>query len=165
MRKLGMLLVVPTVMMLAACSDDGPTAPMGPNLVQLAQSVNAETGEFSTLLAAVVRAGLVDALSATGQRTVFAPTDAAFALAGLTSANIGTVPVETLTDILLYHVAPGRLLAANVVSVSQLTMANGGVAQIRLQGGVAYIDDARILATDVEATNGVIHVIDAVILP
>jgi uncharacterized surface protein with fasciclin (FAS1) repeats len=165
MRKLGMLLVVPTVMMLAACSDDGPTAPMGPNLVQLAQSVNAETGEFSTLLAAVVRAGLVDALSATGQRTVFAPTDAAFAQAGLTSANIGTVPVETLTDILLYHVAPGRLLAANVVSVSQLTMANGGVAQIRLQGGVAYIDDARILATDVEATNGVIHVIDAVILP
>jgi uncharacterized surface protein with fasciclin (FAS1) repeats len=165
MRKLGMLLVVPTVMMLAACSDDGPTAPMGPNLVQLAQSVNAETGEFSTLLAAVVRAGLVDALSATGQRTVFAPTDAAFAEAGLTSANIGTVPVETLTDILLYHVAPGRLLAADVVSVSQLTMANGGVAQIRLEGGVAYIDDARILATDVEATNGVIHVIDAVILP
>jgi transforming growth factor-beta-induced protein len=156
---------VPTVMMLAACSDDGPTAPMGPNLVQLAQSVNAETGEFSTLLAAVVRAGLVDALSATGQRTVFAPTDAAFAEAGLTSANIGTVPVETLTDILLYHVAPGRLLAADVVSVSQLTMANGGVAQIRLEGGVAYIDDARILATDVEATNGVIHVIDAVILP
>jgi transforming growth factor-beta-induced protein len=165
MRKLGMLLVVPTVMMLAACSDDGPTAPMGPNLVQLAQSVNAETGEFSTLLAAVVRAGLVDALSATGQRTVFAPTDAAFAEAGLTSANIGTVPVETLTAILLYHVAPGRLLAADVVSVSQLTMANGGVAQIRLEGGVAYIDDARILATDVEATNGVIHVIDAVILP
>jgi uncharacterized surface protein with fasciclin (FAS1) repeats len=164
-RRLGMMLAVPTMVLLAGCSDDSVTAPAEPDVVQVAQSVNAETGEFSTLLAAVARAGLAGELSGPGQRTVFAPTDAAFLAAGLTAANIETVPVDALTGILLYHVAPGRLPAASVVSVNQLTMANGGVARIRVEGGSAYIDDAQIVATDVEASNGIIHVIDAVILP
>jgi transforming growth factor-beta-induced protein len=165
MRGVGRLLVIPAVMMMAACSDEGPTVPAGPTVVEVAQSVNAQTGEFSTLIAAVVAAGLADELSGAGQRTVFAPTDAAFAELGLDAANIGTVPVADLTAILLYHVSAGRLPASTVVGSTQLTMANGGVASIRLEGGAAFINEARIVATDVEAANGIIHVIDAVLLP
>lgn len=165
-RDFAKLLVIPVVMItLAACSDDDPVAPEDQNIVEVAQSLNADSGEFSTLLAAVLRAGLADELSGEGQRTVFAPTDAAFAEINLNAGNIATVSVEDLTAILLYHVAPGRLPASTVVASSQLTMASGGVASISLSGGAAFINDARIVTTDVEASNGIIHVIDAVLLP
>jgi transforming growth factor-beta-induced protein len=136
-----------------------------PTIVDVALAVNAESGEFSTLIAAVVAADLVGALSAVGQRTVFAPTDAAFAELGLDAGNIGTLPKAALTNILLYHVAPGRRLAADVVSSNRIRMSNGGFTTIRLQAGEALINDSRIVLTDVEAANGVIHVIDAVLLP
>jgi transforming growth factor-beta-induced protein len=158
-------LMLPAVALLAACGNDDPTAPAGPNVVEVAQAVNAESGEFSTLIAAVVAAGLVEELSGPGQRTVFAPTDAAFAELNLNAQNIGDLPLETLTDILLYHVATGRRDAAAVVSVNEIGMANGGTAEIRLENDGPYINDARIIATDVEASNGIIHVIDAVLLP
>jgi uncharacterized surface protein with fasciclin (FAS1) repeats len=164
MRGMWKLVVIPAVAMLAACSDS-PTAPAGPTVVEVAQSVNAQSGEFSTLLAAVVRAGLVDELSGAGQRTVFAPTDAAFAELGLNADNISTVPVADLTAILLYHVAAGRLPASDVVTRTSLTMAGGGTAAVRVENGEAYINDARIVLTDVEAANGIIHVIDTVLLP
>jgi uncharacterized surface protein with fasciclin (FAS1) repeats len=164
MRGMWKLLVIPAVAVLAACSDN-PTAPAGPTVVEVAQSVNAQSGEFSTLLAAVVRAGLVDELSGPGQRTVFAPTDAAFAELGLDASNISTVPVADLTAILLYHVAAGRLAASDVVTRTSLTMAGGGTASIRVENGAAFINDARIVLTDVEAVNGIIHVIDTVLLP
>lgn len=137
----------------------------GPTIVDVALSVNAENGEFSTLIAAVVSAGLVDALSAVGQRTVFAPTDAAFAELGLNAGNIGDLPTDALTNILLYHVTAGRRYAESVVSSSRIRMANGGFTTISLMDGGAYINESRIVATDVEASNGIIHVIDAVLLP
>lgn len=165
MQRMKMLALLPAMLLLGACDDDDVTAPALPNVVQVAQAVNAETGEFSTLIAAVVAAGLVDELSADGQRTVFAPTDAAFAAIGLNEDNIGTVPVDDLTGILLYHVAGGRLTAADVLTEDALTMANGGTAQISVNGGAAFINDAEIVTTDVEASNGIIHVIDAVLLP
>jgi transforming growth factor-beta-induced protein len=170
---LGLGLVVASVV---ACTDT-PTATLtpdeaserraaaSPTVVDVALAVNAETGEFSTLIAAVVTAELVDALSAVGQRTVFAPTDAAFAALGLDAGNIGTLPKETLTNILLYHVAPGRRLSGDVVSSDRIRMSNGGFTWISLEGGEAYINDSKIIAVDVEASNGVIHVIDAVLLP
>jgi transforming growth factor-beta-induced protein len=164
MRVIARCLMLPAVLLLGACSED-PVAPTGPNVVEVAQSVNRETGEFSTLLGAVGAAGLAEALAGDGQRTVFAPTDAAFAELGLSASNIDTVPTETLRDILLYHVANGRLLAISVVGASQLSMANGGTTRIRLEGGSAFVNDSRIVATDVEAFNGVIHVIDAVLMP
>jgi uncharacterized surface protein with fasciclin (FAS1) repeats len=165
-RDMSKLLVIPVAMItLSACSDDDPVGPEAQNVVEVAQSLNADNGEFSTLLAAVVRAGLADDLAGEGQRTVFAPTDAAFAEIGLNASNISTVPLNDLTAILLYHVAPGRLPASTVVASSQLTMASGGVASISLAGGGAFINDARIVTTDVEASNGIIHVIDAVLLP
>jgi uncharacterized surface protein with fasciclin (FAS1) repeats len=169
----------------AACADDPTTPPVEagevaearaerslkpaetPTVVDVALSVNASTGEFSTLIAAVLAAGLADDLSARGQRTVFAPTDAAFADLGLDETNIGDLPVEALTNILLYHVAPGRRYAEDVVDSDQIRMLNGGFNPIEVVGSDVFIGDepAQIVQTDIEASNGVIHVIDAVLLP
>jgi uncharacterized surface protein with fasciclin (FAS1) repeats len=137
-----------------------------PNLVDVAVSVNASSGEFSTLIAALVAADLVDAIAAPGQRTVFAPTDAAFAALGLNADNIATaLSKEALTNILLYHVVPGRRLAEDVVESDRLRMLNRDFAWISLRDDGAYINDSKIVQTDVPASNGIIHVIDAVLLP
>jgi transforming growth factor-beta-induced protein len=166
MKAMRRLLAVPAVLILAACGDEEPTAAAaGPTIVEVALAVNAESGEFSTLLAAVTAAGLADELSADGQRTVFAPTDDAFASLGLDATSVTTLPVADLTEILLYHVAPGRLTAASVLAVNELQMANGGTVTVRVESSGAYVNDSRIVQTDVEADNGIIHVIDAVLLP
>jgi uncharacterized surface protein with fasciclin (FAS1) repeats len=117
------------------------------------------------LIAALVAADLVDAIAAPGQRTVFAPTDAAFTKLGLNAGNIGTLDRAVLTEILLYHVTQGRRAAVSVVSAKQLRMLNGGLTRISRQDGKVYINDAAIEATDVAAGNGIIHVIDSVLLP
>lgn len=121
--------------------------------------------QFRILVQAVVRAGFVEALSARGQRTVFAPTDAAFEAAGITLDNVDDVPVATLQAVLLYHVAPGARTAEDVVGSTQIRMANGQFTSISVTGEGAFINDSRIIATDIVATNGVIHVIDEVLLP
>lgn len=166
MRNLIMAAVLPAAVVLAGCDSDTPAAvEPEPNIVEVAQAVNAETGEFSVLIAALVRAGLVDELATGGPYTVFAPTDAAFSALDLDAAAVAQLPVADLTAILLYHVAPGRLAAADVVNRTQLTMAGGGTAGIRVDNGAAYIDEARIITVDVGASNGIIHIIDAVLLP
>jgi uncharacterized surface protein with fasciclin (FAS1) repeats len=142
-----------------------PPPAASPTLADVALAVNAETGEFSTLIAAVVAADIVGALNARGQRTVFAPTDAAFAALGLSADNIGDIPVEALRNILFYHLTPGRLAAADVVQRTRLRMANGGTTRIRVDEEGAFINGSQIVAVDVEAMNGIIHVIDAVLLP
>lgn len=176
-------LMVPLALALGACADtteplaveaeasfargavQPQTTASSPTLVDVAVEVNAATGEFSTLIAAVLAAGLADELSARGQRTVFAPTDAAFAELGLDASNIGSLGVEQLTAILLYHVAPGRRDAESVVGSDRIRMANGGFTSIEVEDGTAYINDARIIQVDVAASNGIIHVIEAVLLP
>jgi uncharacterized surface protein with fasciclin (FAS1) repeats len=180
MRSLYRWLMVPASVLAVGCTDlEAPTAAVvpeasearapraaaSPNLVDVALAVNAETGEFSTLIAAVVAADLVDVLAAVGQRTVFAPTDAAFAELELDAESIVMLPRDVLADILLYHVAPGRRDAASVVGSSQIRMANGKFAEIQVVDGAVYIDGARIVATDVPASNGLIHVISSVLLP
>ena len=122
-------------------------------------------GRFTTLVAAVEAAGLVDTLKSEGPFTVFAPTDDAF-----NALPEGTVPallddIPTLTDILLYHVVPGKVMAADVVNLSSADTALGEPVSIRVEDGNVYVDDAQVIITDVEASNGVIHVIDAVLLP
>jgi uncharacterized surface protein with fasciclin (FAS1) repeats len=141
-------------------------APPGPTIVDVALQVNAETGEFDTLIAALLAAdpAVIRTLSGNGQFTVFAPTDAAFAKLGLDETTITSVPQDALTNILLYHAARGRRDAADVTSSTQIRMLNGQFTQISLNGG-AYINDAQIVVTDVFAANGVIHVIDSVLLP
>lgn len=137
-------------------------ASRGPTIVGAALAVNAETGEFSTLIAAVSRAGLVGTLDGRRQFTVFAPTDAAFAKLGLNAGNIDTVPLDALKNILLYHVAPGERFAADVLAADKVRMLNQQFAPV---GPGATIAGANIIATDIDVSNGVIHVVDAVLLP
>jgi uncharacterized surface protein with fasciclin (FAS1) repeats len=154
------------VLTLGACSSSDPVEPPTPaTVVDVALSVNASTGEFSTLIAALGAADLVSTLQGAGPFTVFAPTDAAFAALNLNAGNIGSLPVETLREILLYHVAPARRDAANVTAATSIAMANGGTAAVSVTQAGAFINDARIVQTDVAATNGIIHVIDAVLMP
>jgi len=137
----------------------------GATIVDVALSVNAESGEFSTLIAALQSAGLVGALDGKGQFTVFAPTDAAFAKLGLNAENIGTLDKATLRNILLYHVARGARYAEDVADSSRIRMLNRGFTFVTVSGSSVFINDAQILAVDVKASNGVIHVIDTVLLP
>ena len=127
----------------------------------------ANAGTFGTLLAAAEAAGLVDALKGEGPITVFAPTDDAFA-----NLPEGTVEMllkpenkDKLAAILTYHVAPGKLPAAQVVELNRVATLNGQKPAITLSDGGVRIDNAQIVKTDISASNGIIHVIDAVILP
>ena len=123
-------------------------------------------GSFNTLVAAVQAAGLVDALKGEGPFTVFAPTDDAFAK--LPQATIDALladPTGDLTQILLYHVVPGKVMAADLSDGLTATTLQGGDVVFTLGEGGAKVNDANIVATDIETSNGVIHVIDSVILP
>ena len=125
------------------------------------------SGNFRTLVAAVQAAGLVDALKGNGPFTVFAPTDEAFAK--LPSGTIDELLLPEnrglLTSILTYHVVPGSIEASEVVAMSKLTTLSGQRVDLRVSGDNVHIDNARILATDIETSNGIIHVIDTVIMP
>jgi uncharacterized surface protein with fasciclin (FAS1) repeats len=127
--------------------------------------IAAEDGRFTTLVAAVEAAGLVDALKADGPLTVFAPTDDAFnALPeGTVDALLADIPA--LTNILLYHVVEGKVMASDVVELSQAMSLQGQYLNVQVMDGKVMIDNAQVIITDIEASNGVIHVIDAVVLP
>jgi uncharacterized surface protein with fasciclin (FAS1) repeats len=124
-------------------------------------------GTFNTLAAAVTAAGLVPTLKGEGPFTVFAPTDEAFANlpAGTVEALLADLP--KLTAILTYHVVAGKVLAADVVTLDGQDVAtvNGATIHVSTEGGVKLNGSAHVVTTDIECTNGVIHVIDAVILP
>jgi uncharacterized surface protein with fasciclin (FAS1) repeats len=123
---------------------------------------------FSTLVAALQAADLVDVFLQPGAYTVFAPSNDAFKQAfdalGITAADL-LADKELLTSILLYHVAPGRLYAPEVVARGRIMMLDGNYTGVSIRNGQAYINDALISNTDISASNGVIHVIDSVILP
>jgi len=131
------------------------------NIVQVAQSA----GDFETLVAAVQAAGLVETLSGEGPFTVFAPTDEAFAKLPEGTLEALLNDKEKLTAILTYHVVPGKVMAADVVGLSSATTVNGQNVSIKVIDGNVMIDNAHVVATDIVASNGVIHVIDTVILP
>jgi uncharacterized surface protein with fasciclin (FAS1) repeats len=118
---------------------------------------------FDTLVAAVAEAGLVDALDGNRQLTVFAPTDAAFEAAGITPDNVGDVDDEFLLNTLTYHVVPGRRRARSIVNTAGVPTLNG--ARVDVDGTSLNGDQADIVATDIEASNGFVHVIDGVLLP
>ena len=139
-----------------------------PNIVQTAIAVNASgpyAGQFDTLICLVANNPTVlSLLSQRGQYTVFAPTDDAFAQIGVTSSTCAAL-APNVTGILAYHAAKGRRDAADVVSSTQIRMLNGQFTTISAAGGSYYVNDAKIIATDVFASNGVIHAIDHVLLP
>ncbi len=124
-------------------------------------------GSFKTLAAALTAAGLVETLQGKGPFTVFAPTDEAFAKlpAGTVENLLKPENKALLTAILTYHVVPGNVMAKDVVKLSNATTVNGQRVDIRTKDGKVMIDNATVAKTDIACTNGVIHVIDAVILP
>jgi uncharacterized surface protein with fasciclin (FAS1) repeats len=162
-RALGGLLAASLLLAAVAAPASAAQPSRDGSIVDTAIAVNAQTGEFSTLIAAVVAADLVDDLDGRRQFTVFAPTDAAFAKLGLNAGNIGSLDKATLTNILLYHVAPGERFAADVLASSKVRMLNKHFAAVDASAGT--IDGAPIIATDIDVSNGVIHVVSGVLLP
>jgi uncharacterized surface protein with fasciclin (FAS1) repeats len=124
-------------------------------------------GQFGTLAAALEAAGLVETLKGDGPFTVFAPTDEAFAKlpAGTVESLLEPANREQLTAILTYHVVPGNLPAAEVAKYDAAETVNGAQLDIDAGGAGVKVNDANVTATDIMATNGVIHVIDAVVMP
>lgn len=125
-------------------------------------------GSFNTLAAALTAAGLVDTLKGEGPFTVFAPTDDAFAKLpeGTVEDLLKPENLDKLTAILTYHVVPGKVMAADVVGLSEAPTLNGAMIPVSVMDGKVMLGDGvQVTATDIEATNGVIHVIDGVLLP
>ena len=175
---LGLLVVVPLV--LAACAPAAtptpapeptampePTATPEPELLDIVDTAVAD-GRFTTLVAAVQAAELVDTLKGEGPFTVFAPTDDAFAALPEGTLDSLLLPEnkQALTDILLYHVVAGKVMAADVVGLSSATTVLGQDLAINVDMGNVYLNESvQVIITDIETSNGVIHVIDAVLLP
>ena len=122
-------------------------------------------GLFNTLVTAVKAAGLVETLSGPGPFTVFAPTDEAFAKLPAGTVEKLLQDKAKLTSILTYHVVSGKYMAADVLKMSSLKSVQGQNITISLKDGAPMVDNAKIVKTDIVCSNGVIHVIDAVILP
>jgi uncharacterized surface protein with fasciclin (FAS1) repeats len=125
------------------------------------------SGQFKTLAAALTEAGLVSTLKGSGPFTVFAPTDAAFAKlpAGTVENLLKPENKDKLTAILTYHVVPGRVTAADVIKLQQAKTVNGKTLSVSAKGSSVMINNANVTRTDIAASNGVIHVVDTVILP
>ncbi len=171
-----MLLVVASLVM-AACAPAAtpaptatplpePTATPEPMLSDIVDTAVAD-GRFTTLVAAVQAAELVDTLKGEGPFTVFAPTDDAFAAlpAGTVEELLKPENKQALTDILLYHVVAGKVMAADVTALTSATTVLGKDVTVKVDMGNVYINEAKVIITDIETSNGVIHVIDAVLLP
>jgi len=126
--------------------------------------VAAANGSFNTLVTAVKAAGLVDTLKGPGPFTVFAPTDAAFAKIPDSDLKKLLADKAGLTRVLTYHVVPGKVMAADV-KPGMVKTVEGQDLNITVKDGVVMVNDAKVVMTDVQASNGVIHVIDAVLLP
>lgn len=124
-------------------------------------------GSFKTLAAALQSAGLVETLKGAGPFTVFAPTDEAFAKlpAGTVEHLLKPENKAKLQAVLTYHVVAGKVPAAAVLKMSSAKTVQGGLLNISTREGAAYVNDARVVKTDVAASNGIIHVIDTVVLP
>ena len=124
-------------------------------------------GSFKTLATALKAAGLVETLKGPGPFTVFAPTDEAFGKlpAGTVEDLLKPENKQKLTQILTYHVVPGKVMAADVVKMKSAKTVNGKALPIEVAGGTVMVGGAKVVKTDIAASNGVIHVVDSVILP
>jgi uncharacterized surface protein with fasciclin (FAS1) repeats len=150
-------------------------APMAAQTYGMAETKKAETknivetavaaGSFKTLAAALQAAGLVETLSGKGPFTVFAPTDEAFAKLPAGTVEALLKDKEKLTAILTYHVVAGNVPSSEVVKLTSAKTVNGQDVKIKVMGGKVMVNNAHVVTADVKASNGVIHVIDTVILP
>ena len=131
------------------------------NIVQTAVAA----GQFTTLVSLVKKAGLASTLSRKGPFTVFAPTDAAFAKVPKSTLAALAKDRAALRNVLLYHVAAGKVPSTKVVDVKSVKTLNGQSAPVRVRNGAVFVGGARVTAADVKASNGVIHIVNKVLLP
>lgn len=122
-------------------------------------------GNFSTLVTAVKAAELVDTLKSEGPFTVFAPNDAAFAKIPAADLNALVADKAALTNVLTYHVVAGKVMAADVVNLTSAKTVQGQELSIEVKDGKVFVDGAEVIATDIVTSNGVIHVLDSVVMP
>jgi uncharacterized surface protein with fasciclin (FAS1) repeats len=150
---------------LALAENCGAYAPKRTARVPWGIPETAVANGFTTLARAIDAAGLFDTLSSGGPFTVFAPNDLAFAK--FTEEELNTILADKalLTSVLTYHVVPGRVSANDVVNSTELTTVNGKTLKVEIKDGEVFINDARVVATDVTAANGIVHVIDTVLVP
>jgi transforming growth factor-beta-induced protein len=168
-------LIIPTLLAVAlvGCAKDAPEASETTAVVAKAQeapnivAVAATAGQFNTLVAALKAADLVETLQGPGPFTVFAPTDAAFSKLPPGTLDSLLLPEnkQKLTDILTYHVVAGKVTAADVVKLTSANTVEGRPVAISTSDSGVRVNDANVINTDVMASNGVIHVIDAVLIP
>lgn len=169
---IGTFVLIVALLLCAGCTQpvtppatQTPTATPVPLEKDIVQTAVAD-GRFTTLVAAVQAADLAQTLSSPGPFTVFAPTDDAFKkLPPGTIEMLLKDPKGQLSQILLYHVVPGKLMAADVVKQTSLVTAQGQPLTITVQNETVMVDGATVIITDIETRNGVIHVIDSVMLP
>jgi uncharacterized surface protein with fasciclin (FAS1) repeats len=161
MKKWTALMGMATLLTTGALAGGGAMMPAGSTIAGIVSN----DPNFSTLLAAVQAAGLVETLSSPGPFTVFAPTNAAFAKVDPDTLNGLLNDPEALKAVLLYHVVSGRVTSTQVVKLNSAKTVNGANVNIAVSGGTVSINDATVTAVDVKASNGIIHVIDSVLLP
>jgi uncharacterized surface protein with fasciclin (FAS1) repeats len=164
MRNLGIAVLALALGTTAVIASAGAgKASKAPDIVETAVA----NGSFKTLAAALQAAGLVDTLKGKGPFTVFAPTDAAFAKlpAGTVENLLKPENKDQLTAVLTYHVVPGKVESKDVVKLSEAKTVQGQSLKIQASGGAVMVDGAKVLTTDIACSNGVIHVIDSVVLP
>ena len=164
MKKLSIKILIASALMIAVLSfafAEYKNEMENQNIVQTAIGA----GQFKTLVAAVKAAGLVETLSGPGPFTVFAPTDEAFNKLPKGTVEALLMDKDKLTAILTYHVVSGKVLADDVVNLTSAKTVNGQEVSIMVKDGKVMLDNAQVVKTDIICSNGVIHVIDSVILP
>jgi uncharacterized surface protein with fasciclin (FAS1) repeats len=161
---LGMVLALGSVPAFAGSTCAGSSAAQAANSSDIIATASSARS-FDTLVAAVQAAGLVEALQSDGPFTVFAPTDEAFAKLPEGVVEVLITNPDQLRSILLYHVIPGKVMAADVVNLDSARTAQESGVEIVLADGGVMVNNARVTATDIETSNVVIHIIDTVIIP
>ena len=164
MKRIISLLAVLAVALAAVGGAGTASAGTRASNVDIVQTAVA-AGQFTTLASLLQKAGLVDTLATGGPFTVFAPTDAAFAKVPKATLDALAADPARLKAVLLYHVVPGRVTAADVAKLTSAKTAEGRSLAIKVANGSVFVDAAQVTTPDVEATNGVIHVIDSVLIP
>jgi uncharacterized surface protein with fasciclin (FAS1) repeats len=163
MKKTALLLVI--VVAALAAAPLGSTAGSGTRESGDIVATATAAGTFTTLTKLLKRAGLVSALKQPGPYTVFAPTDAAFKKVPKKTLKALLADNAKLKAVLLYHVVAGKVAAANVVKLHSATTLNGKKVRIRVSGPNVFVNNAKVVKADVMATNGVIHVVNRVLIP
>jgi uncharacterized surface protein with fasciclin (FAS1) repeats len=155
--------VLTTALLLAGALAVAPLRAQDKDIVDTAVGA----GQFKTLAAALTAAGLVDTLKGSGPFTVFAPTDEAFAKlpAGTVETLLKPENKAKLVSILTYHVVSGKVMAAQVMKMSSAKTVQGTDVMVAANGGTVTVNNAKVVKADIPASNGVIHVIDTVIMP